>query len=240
MTADPELILLGDAAYGTTADAVEARPGWSVMTAVKDGAIKPVDDVIITRPGPRLVDGLRALAARDPSDAAIPGAVARPRRGLARRPPPRRRHDRTATDDDDRTARSRPGDSGVAWIGRARRRPIAPRGRRARRPSASRSCSASGSARVAISPGDTLGDPRPSAARHRCRPDVVAGDRDDRLGPAAAAGPDGDGRRASALAVAGATFQGLLRNPLADPYVLGTASGAALGAAIARRHPDPR
>ncbi len=31
------------------------------------------------------------------------------------------------------------------------------------------------------------------------------------------------------LAVAGATFQGLLRNPLADPYVLGTASGAALG-----------
>jgi len=35
------------------------------------------------------------------------------------------------------------------------------------------------------------------------------------------------------LAVAGATFQGLLRNPLADPFVLGTASGAALGAAIA-------
>src|SRR6476661_8288866 len=37
----------------------------------------------------------------------------------------------------------------------------------------------------------------------------------------------------AALAVAGATFQGLIRNPLADPYVLGTASGAALGAAIA-------
>jgi cobalamin transport system permease protein len=35
------------------------------------------------------------------------------------------------------------------------------------------------------------------------------------------------------LAVAGTTFQGLLRNPLADPYVLGSASGAALGAAIA-------
>jgi iron complex transport system permease protein len=35
------------------------------------------------------------------------------------------------------------------------------------------------------------------------------------------------------LAVAGAAFQGLLRNPLADPYVLGTASGAALGAAVA-------
>ncbi len=35
------------------------------------------------------------------------------------------------------------------------------------------------------------------------------------------------------LAVAGATFQGLLRNPLADPFVLGTSSGAALGAAVA-------
>jgi len=34
------------------------------------------------------------------------------------------------------------------------------------------------------------------------------------------------------LSVAGVTFQGLMRNPLADPYVLGTASGAALGAAI--------
>jgi iron complex transport system permease protein len=35
------------------------------------------------------------------------------------------------------------------------------------------------------------------------------------------------------LAVSGAAFQGILRNPLADPYVLGTASGAALGAAVA-------
>ena len=34
------------------------------------------------------------------------------------------------------------------------------------------------------------------------------------------------------LSLAGVTLQGLLRNPLADPYVLGTASGAALGAAI--------
>jgi iron complex transport system permease protein len=34
------------------------------------------------------------------------------------------------------------------------------------------------------------------------------------------------------LSVAGVTYQGLLRNPLADPYVLGTASGAALGAAV--------
>ena len=33
-----------------------------------------------------------------------------------------------------------------------------------------------------------------------------------------------------ALSVAGAVFQALLRNPLADPYVIGTAAGASLGA----------
>ncbi|GAC1665864.1 MAG: iron ABC transporter permease [Ktedonobacteraceae bacterium] len=37
----------------------------------------------------------------------------------------------------------------------------------------------------------------------------------------------------AALAVAGTLFQGLLRNPLADPYLIGTSSGAALGATIA-------
>lgn len=34
----------------------------------------------------------------------------------------------------------------------------------------------------------------------------------------------------AALAVSGATFQALLRNPLADPYILGVSSGAAAGA----------
>lgn len=37
----------------------------------------------------------------------------------------------------------------------------------------------------------------------------------------------------AALAVGGAAYQGLFRNPLADPYVLGVSSGAALGAALA-------
>ena len=35
------------------------------------------------------------------------------------------------------------------------------------------------------------------------------------------------------LSVSGAVFQGLLRNPLADPYTLGISTGAALGASIA-------
>ncbi|MFC1951210.1 FecCD family ABC transporter permease [Chloroflexota bacterium] len=36
----------------------------------------------------------------------------------------------------------------------------------------------------------------------------------------------------SALSVAGASYQGLFRNPLADPYLIGVAQGAGLGAVI--------
>lgn len=36
----------------------------------------------------------------------------------------------------------------------------------------------------------------------------------------------------AALGVSGATYQGLFRNPLADPYLIGAAQGAALGAII--------
>jgi iron complex transport system permease protein len=36
----------------------------------------------------------------------------------------------------------------------------------------------------------------------------------------------------SALGVAGATYQGLFRNPLAEPYLIGVAQGASLGAAV--------
>jgi iron complex transport system permease protein len=36
----------------------------------------------------------------------------------------------------------------------------------------------------------------------------------------------------AALATAGVLFQGLLRNPLADPYIIGTSAGALLGATV--------
>jgi cobalamin transport system substrate-binding protein len=75
IAADPEIIILGDGAYGVTADAVAARPGWDVMTAVKDGQIRPANDLVITRPGPRLVDGLRELTLAIHPDAAVPTAA---------------------------------------------------------------------------------------------------------------------------------------------------------------------
>ncbi|MBC7346971.1 MAG: iron chelate uptake ABC transporter family permease subunit [Clostridia bacterium] len=37
----------------------------------------------------------------------------------------------------------------------------------------------------------------------------------------------------ASLALAGATFQALFRNPMADPYVIGVSSGASLGATVA-------
>ena len=42
------------------------------------------------------------------------------------------------------------------------------------------------------------------------------------------------------LAVAGASYQGVFRNPLVDPYLLGVAAGAGLGATLAGTVTAPR
>ncbi len=75
VTANPDLIILGDSAYGVTADAVAKRPGWSGLAAVKAKAIKPINDIIVTRPGPRLVDGLRLLVAAIHPEVVLPSAA---------------------------------------------------------------------------------------------------------------------------------------------------------------------
>lgn len=71
---DPEVILLADGAWGMTAEQVAARPGWDVITAVKDGSIRPIDDVVTTRPGPRLTEGIRALALAIHPDLVLPSS----------------------------------------------------------------------------------------------------------------------------------------------------------------------
>jgi iron complex transport system substrate-binding protein len=43
-------------------DVVERRPGWSEVPAVKHGRLHPVTEAFLGRPGPRLVEGYRALA----------------------------------------------------------------------------------------------------------------------------------------------------------------------------------
>ncbi len=62
VVSNPSIILLGDSMWGMTAEAVVARPGWETIEAVKSKQIFPIDDNLISRPGPRLVDGLEQLA----------------------------------------------------------------------------------------------------------------------------------------------------------------------------------
>lgn len=119
----------------------------------------------------------------------------------------------------------------VAWIGRARRRPILLGGGGIVALGIALVLGV-GLGTVAISPADTIG----------ILAERLFGIQVDRAWSAATETIVWDLRLprvltsmvvGAGLAVAGTTFQGLLRNPLADPYVLGTASGAALGAAIA-------
>lgn len=63
--ADPDLIILGDALApmnSQTPELVARRPGWSHLRAVRRGTIFPIDSDLISRPGPRIVEGLELLA----------------------------------------------------------------------------------------------------------------------------------------------------------------------------------
>ena len=72
---DPQIIVLGvNPFYAPTPEAVAARTGWDVMSAVRDGGIVTVQDTEITRPGPRLPIGLRNLAAAIRPDVELPVA----------------------------------------------------------------------------------------------------------------------------------------------------------------------
>lgn len=59
---DPDYILLGDAQYGVTAQAVAERPGWDQLTAVQEGRVVEINDDLVSLPGPRLVEGLEEVA----------------------------------------------------------------------------------------------------------------------------------------------------------------------------------
>ncbi len=60
---DPDIILLGDNFYGgVTPEVVAARAGWDGLSAVQNEQVYIFNDDIISRPGPRLVEGLEKLA----------------------------------------------------------------------------------------------------------------------------------------------------------------------------------
>ena len=62
VAANPDVIILSDAAYGITIESVLKRPGWQVIAAVKQQRVAPIDDNLVSRPGPRIVAGLEATA----------------------------------------------------------------------------------------------------------------------------------------------------------------------------------
>lgn len=62
LRADPEVIVLGDADYGTTPEQVAARPGWSGINAVKNKRVYGISDSLVSRPGPRVAEAASAYA----------------------------------------------------------------------------------------------------------------------------------------------------------------------------------
>ena len=59
---DPSAYLVGSAP-GVSPEAIAKRPGFAALSAVKDGRVFVVDSDLVTRNGPRMIDGLQDLAA---------------------------------------------------------------------------------------------------------------------------------------------------------------------------------
>ena len=59
---NPQIIVLADAVFGTTPESVKSRSGWNAIQAVQSGKIYPMIPDLLSRPGPRIMIGLRAMA----------------------------------------------------------------------------------------------------------------------------------------------------------------------------------
>ena len=60
--ADPDVIFLADTkCCGQSPTTVSRRPGWDRISAVRDGAVFGLDDDVVSRWGPRVVDFLQTL-----------------------------------------------------------------------------------------------------------------------------------------------------------------------------------
>jgi len=59
----PDMIIVGDYTWGgVTVENVLARENWTGLEAIKQGKVYIFDDNLVSRPGPRMVDGLEAMA----------------------------------------------------------------------------------------------------------------------------------------------------------------------------------
>lgn len=67
---DPEYVFIHLCGFGDSAETtyVTERDGWQEITAVENGNVYVLDDSLLNRPGPRLVDGMRELQEHFESD----------------------------------------------------------------------------------------------------------------------------------------------------------------------------
>ena len=64
IASDPEVIIYQTGPWTmTTPEGIKARTGWANITALQEENMVPVDGDLISRPGPRIVDGLEEIAA---------------------------------------------------------------------------------------------------------------------------------------------------------------------------------
>ena len=59
---DPEVYLTANDLPEKTAESIAARPGYDNITAIKNGEVYLLDGNILSRPGPRIVEGLEIIA----------------------------------------------------------------------------------------------------------------------------------------------------------------------------------
>jgi len=62
IASNPDIIVLGGALWGISAEDVTSHPAWQDLDAVKYGRIYAIDDTPLVRPGPRIGAGLELLA----------------------------------------------------------------------------------------------------------------------------------------------------------------------------------
>ena len=206
LKANPTYIFLADTiCCKANAASVAKRPGWSAMSAVKDHRIVPLNDDIASRWGPRIVILLQDVANALNGERGVDFVVSTPTiQSLAR---------------GDEGPPSRPRRSRHA--GRCRHRHRFDRGHsRQHRDRTGRPLDLNGGRGFALA--------RPLVHFHSSAPTIDQGIVWDIRLPRVILG----GMVGAMLAAGGASYQGVFRNPLADPYLLGVAAGAGLGATI--------
>ena len=62
LVAHPPQVYLATPESAKTAAAIARRPGFGAIPAIHDGRVALIDSDLVTRPGPRVIDGLEALA----------------------------------------------------------------------------------------------------------------------------------------------------------------------------------